>query len=131
MPKKSRFSLSDSLLQVLNAEQRAMHDQMLKVANEHVAHRVGDGEGAMVTAILAPPPQEREVLALANLSLLFMGPTEEFARDAVALCNFAQEVLQEGIDNRSDALLTNLRETADIDRLYADSGTHGDAHSGE
>lgn len=86
--------------------------------------------GAVVTAILAPTSQEREVVALGNLSVHFAGPTEEFARDAVALCEFAHKVLQGGIKERSDALLANLRETADLDRLYAESELHGDSSSG-
>lgn len=123
MPKKSRFSLSDVLLQALSTEQRTVHYEMLKTANGHIAHRVGEGEDARVVALLAPAPQDREVVALGSLSLQFMGPTEEFASDAIALCEFALNVLQTGINQRTEALLDSLRETTDIDALYEQSST--------
>lgn len=87
--------------------------------------RAGDGQparraprwrarGAVVSVFLAPPPQDRAVVGVGDLAAHMIGPTTEFAEQLVELCQAVLGVLSRET-RRSQELLTNLRETADLD----------------
>lgn len=122
-PKASRFRLEDVVLPSLSDEQRKTQEEVREMASKHVAHRVGEHEGAVVVALLAPPLQERAILGVGNLGAHMLGPTTELAEQLVDLCEVVLEVLDRETQGRSDQLLANLRETADLDALYAQATT--------
>ena len=84
--KGSRVRLDDRFVATLSEDHRLVHRQVLEMANQHVAHRVGEHEGAAVVAVLALPPADREIVAVGTLSVHMVGPTPEVAAGLSEIC---------------------------------------------
>jgi hypothetical protein len=65
-PQAPRLKIPDDWTKSLKQAQRNAHDEVLVIANKHVAHRVGDHEVGGVRALLAPPPEPREVVGIVS-----------------------------------------------------------------
>jgi len=114
-----RLRLDESFVALLSEEQRAAHQLVLDLANRHIAHRVGDQEGATVLAFLEPPPAEPGIAGVGTMSVHMVGPERDVAEHLAAICGVFLEVLDVEYQRRLEALLVNLRATADLDAMYA------------
>ncbi len=78
--KGSRIQFKDAWKEVLDQQQQSAHDEVLQQANQHIAHRVAEHEGAVVVGILAPPPQPKAVAGVGTMLAVYVGPTAELAQ---------------------------------------------------
>jgi len=106
--KAKRIKLGDAFLDLLSAEQRQTHEQVMEMANQPVAHRVGVQEGAVVTALLAPPPQPRAILGVGSLGAHMIGPPAELTQQMVRVCEVFFQILDAEVQTLSDRLIAQL-----------------------
>jgi hypothetical protein len=105
-------------MKVLKQEQQNAHDQVLLIASKHIAHRVIDGhEAAGVRALLAPPPQPREVVGIVSALGHVSEPPGHLPELLLQLCDAFLEKVTVIKDELTDATLESLRQQ-DIDALY-------------
>ncbi len=113
-----RPRLEKELVPLLSEEQRQVHEQVMDMADKHVAHRVRDYEQARVVAVLEPPPGERRVVGIGVLGVHMIGPTPEVAQHLAEICALFLDVLSAQAAANNDALTKELNASADLDELY-------------
>ena len=114
-----RLRLDERFVALLNEEQKGAHQLVLDMANQHIAHRVGDHEGAIVLAFLEPPPSEPGIAGVGTMAARMLGPEREVAEHLSVICGVFLEVLDAELRRHTNELATSLRATADLDALYA------------
>jgi len=103
----------------LSEEQRQAHRLALQLADQHVAHRVGEQDDARVVALLAPPPSPKEIVGVGVFWIRMTGPDPEVAVRLTEVCNWLLGPVQAEIEQRREALLNDLTSRADLDPYYA------------
>ncbi len=114
----TRRRVPDAALATLAPAEREVHDELLQARNQHVAHRVGEGQRAIVVATLAAPPAERGIENLFPINIDAGGSKKisETRQIASRLLSWLEKE-QEGQANR---ILDVLR--SDVDDAYRAAG---------
>jgi hypothetical protein len=113
----SRLRVPDDWAKSLNQDQLDAHEQVLTIANKHVAHRVGDHEVAGVRALLMPPSGPREVVGIVSALGHVSEPVNHLPEPLIQVCDVLIEKIS-GIRNElANKILERLRQQ-DVDRLY-------------
>jgi hypothetical protein len=120
----SRIQINDQWKEVLNPDQQRVHEQVYVMANQHIAHRVAEHEGAVVTAILAPPPHPRAIVGTGIMLNVFIGPEVGLAEQLITICDVLLELISAEVQ-RLGAPLLELLQRQDIDGLYANASVPG------
>jgi hypothetical protein len=113
-----RTVVEDRLVDLLVEDAKAVHRDVLEMANKHVAHRVGDHEDAVIVAFLSAPPSPREVVGVGALSAHMIGPEGSVAEKLVDICRVFVEAMEGEINRLQDKLIADLKENANLDDLY-------------
>ena len=100
------------------------HNDTLRMANQHIAHRVADHEGAVVVAVLTPPPGPREVAGVGQMLVHMIGPEVVVAERLASVCEVLLGLFNTEADRLGTLIRTKLGE-ANIDELYAASSIPG------
>jgi hypothetical protein len=61
VPRARRLRVPDKWKRLLNQAQLEAHDELLHLADKHIAHQTGAHEHVRVAAMLAPPPMPRAI----------------------------------------------------------------------
>ncbi len=118
-----RLRLDAQFVALLDEEQKAAHTLVLEMANKHIAHRVGDHEGAVIVALLEPPPSPRSVAGVGTMSVRMIGPERSVAEHLAVICDvFLGEVTAE-FNRRTNGMLIELQASPDLDAMYAAATT--------
>ncbi|MCX5046582.1 hypothetical protein OG921_25755 [Aldersonia sp. NBC_00410] len=115
----SRPRLADKLVNLLTDEQTRAHEQVYEMANQHIAHRVGDHEGATVVAFLNPPPHARAIAGVGTLGAHMIGPERTVAERLIDVCGVFLEALAAEGQRCMTAIREDLDGNADLDAMYA------------
>lgn len=124
-----RVRINDQWKEVLTPDQQRAHEQVLLMANRHIAHRVAEHEGVVVTAVLNPPPLPREVVGTGLMLAVLVGPEEGLAEQLIAACDLVLALIA-AEDQRLRTLLLEGLQQRDIDSLYANASAPGDPVTG-
>ncbi|AEV73759.1 hypothetical protein MycrhN_3229 [Mycolicibacterium rhodesiae NBB3] len=120
----SRLKIKDAWTTLLTTDQLAAHDDTLRMANQHIAHRVADHEGAVVVAVLTPPPGPREVAGVGHMLVHMIGPEVVVAERLASVCDVLLGLFRTEAERLGTLIRTKLDE-ANIDELYAVSSIPG------
>ena len=113
----SRLRVPDDWTKSLNQDQLDAHEQVLTIANKHVAHRVGDHEVAGVRALLMPPPEPREVVGIVSALGHVSEPVNHLPEPFIQVCDVLIEKISGMRNELANTTLERLRQQ-DVDRLY-------------
>jgi hypothetical protein len=105
-PQAPRLKIPDDWTKSLKQAQRNAHDEVLVIANKHVAHRVGAHEMGGVRALLAPPQEPREVVGIVSALGHVSEPAEHLPELLLQVC----DVLIEKISRMKDELSNTTLE---------------------
>jgi hypothetical protein len=122
--RQGRSRISDVAIDALGADHREVHDHLLVVANEHVAHRVSDAEQVIVQIVLSNPTVRRAVEGVAFLHGRYLGPFPERASKAADLAGMLREVVAAELESLRRVLMDTAKKR-DLDSLYADATPMG------
>jgi hypothetical protein len=122
--KGSRIQINEQWKEVLSPDQQRAHDKVYVMANQHVAHRVAEHEGVVVTAMLSPPPAQREVLTTGVMLAVMVGPEAGLPELLISICDVLLQLIGAESQRLQHLLLDKLKQE-DIDLLYADATTPG------
>ncbi len=117
--KGSRPRLLDDLVPMLSDTQKETHELAYEMANQHVAHRVGDHELASVGILLNPPSAPRGVAGVALLGAHMIGPELGVAEKFAAVCEVFLNALEAERSQSLQALQEAVIATGSLDELYA------------
>jgi hypothetical protein len=113
----SRLKMNDQWKDILDPDMLAAHDTVLEMANQHIAHRVGEHEGVRILGVLSPPPGPRAVVGVGEM-LAYMTGHHEVAERLAEVCTILLELIGQEKERLTGILLEQLRG-GDIDALYA------------
>jgi|SRR5271169_1849773 len=116
-PQAPRLKIPDDWTKMLTQAQRDTHDQVLVIANKHVAHRVSDHEVGGVRALLAPPPEPRDVVGIVSAVGHVSEPVEHLPELFLQVCDVLIEKISGMRDEGFNSTLESLRQQ-DVDALY-------------
>lgn len=86
-PQTPRMKPNENFTDALTTDQLAAHNEVLAIANKHVAHRVGELEKANVVALLNPPPKPRAVVGVAPYIVHFAAPIDPVIERFIGVCD--------------------------------------------
>jgi hypothetical protein len=121
----SRLTIRDAWTTLLTPAQLAAHNDTLRMANQHIAHRVADHEGAVVVAVLTPPPAPREIAGVGQMLVHMIGPEISVAERLASACEILLGLFNNEAERLGGLIRTKLGE-ANIDDLYAASSVPGE-----
>lgn len=116
-PRSPRLKVPDDWKERLTREQFEAHEAILKIANQHVAHRVGEQEHVTVMALLNPLPMPRKLIGLAVLTMDRSEPLVDLVARLGELCTVLIEVLKEQINRVSDEFESHVK-SQELQNLY-------------
>jgi hypothetical protein len=118
-PQAPRPILKKELIDALSPDQVGAHKTVLRMANQHIAHRSGDDlEMVRVIALLNPPPLPRAVVDVKTLVIHFAGPDREFVKRFITVCDVLVAKIGEAHDLVTKGVLGFLQQQ-DVDQIYA------------
>jgi hypothetical protein len=120
----SRVRINDQWREVLNPDQQRAHEQVLLMANRHIAHRVAEHEGVVVTAVLNPPPLPRAVVGTGLMLTVLVGPEAGLPEQLITICDLLLTLIAAEDQRLRNLLLEGLKQQ-DIDALYANASAPG------
>jgi hypothetical protein len=112
-----RLKVPDHWKELLNPQQLEAHEEVLQLANQHIAHRVDEREHMTVSAILTPPPMPRAIAGFAVLSLDRSEPQHDLVERLGQLCTILIKILSDRSEQLFDAFKERVK-SRDIDSLY-------------
>ena len=116
-PQTPRMKPNENFTNVLTSDQLAVHNEVLAIANKHVAHRVSELEKAKVVALLEPPPKPRAVVGIAPFIVHFGAPLDPIIECFISVCDLLLAgTLQER--DRGCSQATAHLQTQDINHMY-------------
>lgn len=119
-PGSPRLKVPDDWKERLTKEQFEAHEAILKIANQHVAHRVGEQEHTTVMALLNPRPMPRKLIGLAVLTMDRSEPLVDLVARLGEVCTVLIEVLNEQINQVSDDFENHVK-SQELRDLYRDA----------
>lgn len=120
----SRLKIKDAWTTLLTPDQLSAHNDTLRMANQHIAHRVADHEGAVVVAVLTPPPAPREVAGVGQMLAHMIGPEVVVAERLASVGEVLLGLFNTEAERLGGLIRTRLGK-ANIDDLYAASSIPG------
>ncbi len=120
----SRLKIKDAWTTLLTPDQLTAHNDTLRMANQRIAHRVADHEGAVVVAVLTPPPGPSEVAGVGQMLVHMIGPEVVVAERLASACEVLLGLFNTEAERLGGMIRTKLGE-ANIDELYAASSIPG------
>lgn len=114
-----RLKFKDGWTDELEAGMAEAHERLLELANKHIAHRVGDHEGVVVTAVFDPESEAPKVVGIGQMLVHMVGPTPEFAHSVVALCGVVSGAIERELKRVTDAAMAALNQSNDLEEMYA------------
>jgi hypothetical protein len=116
-PQTPRPRPNENFTKALTADQLAAHNEVLEIANRHVAHRVGELEKANVLALLNPPPKPRSVVGVAPYLVHQAAPLNPVIESFIAVCDI---LLAGTVQERERACTQALMflQQQDINHMY-------------
>lgn len=116
--------IKDAWTTLLTPDQLSAHNDTLRMANQHIAHRVADHEGAVVVAVLTPPPAPREVAGVGQMLAHMIGPEVVVAERLASVGEVLLGLFNTEAERLGGLIRTRLGQ-ANIDDLYAASSIPG------
>ena len=117
LPQGKRLKVPDHWKELLSPEQLEAHDQVLDIANRHIAHRVDKREHMNVAALLTPPPMPRAIAGIAVLSVTRSVPQPDLVVRLGQLCTILLKILHDRFERLGDAFREHVK-SQDLDSLY-------------
>ena len=106
------------MLEDLTDEERAVHEEALRLADKHIAHRVGDTAQGMTLAHLALPP-DRDILGIGPFMMSMVRDVTAFE----GLAHLARQLVQRLAPFIESAMFESLAVARNqIDTLYEQAG---------
>ena len=117
--KQHRLPLGTEWVESLPPDLHEAHEEIYERASHHIAHRINrEMQQIRVYAVLAEPPEPREVVEVETRTLNLVRPNPTMVRQLMAICDHLIGVARE----RRDLLRSNeterLNSEGNLDRLY-------------
>lgn len=120
VPQARRLKVPDHWKKLLNAEQLAAHDELLHLADKHIAHQAGEREHMRVAAMLTPPPMPRAMVGITVLSVVLSLPQDDLVTRLGQLCTILLKILGDRSNELGDIFMGRVK-TEELDGLYEKS----------
>lgn len=117
-PGNARTRVPDEMVANLTDEERSVHDEARRLADKHIAHRVGDTEQGMTLAHLALPP-DHDVVGIGPFMMTMVRDVTAF-EGLAAVARQLMELLDPFIKNAMSESLKAAR--GQLDTLYEQAG---------
>jgi hypothetical protein len=115
---KGRTRLRLPLRLVEELQRTQLHQQVMEVRDQHIAHRVNDAEQARVLAVLAPPPSPKAVAGVIVWGARLVGEAPEHAQELRDLTAGLLEVVSDDLSSAQQRLLEWAKQQ-DLDDAYS------------
>jgi hypothetical protein len=112
-----RLKVPDHWTELLNPEQLEAHDELLRLADKHIAHQTGEREHMRVAAMLTPPPMPRAVAGMTVLSIDLSHPQDDLVIRLGQLCTILLKILNDRSEELGHAF-TEQVNSQELDSLY-------------
>jgi hypothetical protein len=112
VPQGQRLRVPEHWKDLRPAEGLEAHEKVMKIANRHIAHRVGEHEHINVVALLTPPPMPRGLAGIAAMAMRLSGPEPVLVERLIQLCDLLLKLVRD----RSKELGDRLYEARKIRR---------------
>jgi hypothetical protein len=120
VPQGARLRVPDHWKQLLNPQQLEAHDELLRLADKHVAHQTGEREHMRAAAMLTPPPMPRAIAGITVLSIDRSHPQDDLVTRLGQLCTILLKILNDRSKELGDAFTEHVK-TQELDSLYQNS----------
>jgi hypothetical protein len=120
VPQGRRLQVPDHWTDLLNPEQLEAHNQLLHLADKHVAHQTGEREHMRVAAMLTPPPMPRALAGITVFSIERSPPQDDLVIRLGQLCTILVKILKDRSEELGDAFMEHVK-AQELDDLYKNS----------
>jgi hypothetical protein len=120
-PKNPRLRPNQNFTAALTTEQLKAHDEVLAIANKHIAHRVGELEQVMVLALLNPSPMPRAVAGVGTMVVHMAAPANEVIQSFITVFDLLLGSTAQECQRLCEGAKQHLQQQ-DINAMYEQVG---------